>query len=141
MTVMPTKFNCFAQDISQKLHNFASDAIMVMLTNTAPVVTNTVFSNITEIAAGNGYSAGGNQAAQTSDVQTGGVLKLLLTNPATWTASGSGIGPFRYAVMYNNTSSTKPLILWYDYGSAISLNAGEQFQVALDQTNGVFTIT
>jgi len=141
MTVAFNKFNCLTQDLSQKVHNLSSDAINVGLTNTAPVATNTVWSNITEISAGNGYTAGGNVAAQTSDVQTSGVLKLLLTNPATWTASGSGIGPFRYAVVYNNTASTKPLICWYDYGSAITLNAGEQFQVALDQTNGIFTIT
>ena len=134
------KFNCFVADLANKVHNLGSDTLMVALTNTAPVATNTVFSNITEIAAGNGYTAGGNQAADTSCAQTGGTLKLLLANPATWVASGGTIGPFRYAVLYNNTPSGKNLIGWFDYGSSVTLNAAEQFQVSFDQINGVLTI-
>ena len=137
------KFNQFVQDLSQGVHNLATNTLMVGLTNTAPVATNTIWSNIAEITAGNGYTAGGNQAVQTSDVQTAGVDKLLLGNPATWTASGGTIGPFRYAVLYNATptSPLKPLIGWYDYGSSVTLAIGEQFQVAFDAVNGVFTIT
>jgi hypothetical protein len=104
------------------------------------VATNTVWSNITEISAGNGYTAGGNAATVTSATQTAGVFKLLLANPATWTASGTGIGPFRYAVLYNATATGKNLIGWFDYGSSVTLNAGEQFQISFDQTNGVFTV-
>jgi hypothetical protein len=142
MTVAFNKFNCLTQDIANKKHDLSADTIKVLLTNTAPVNTNAIKADITEISSGNGYTAGGNQASQTSSTQTSGVEKLLLQNPATWTASGGSIGPFRYAVMYNDTqtSPAKPLIGWYDYGSAITLGAGEQFQVALDQTNGVFTI-
>ena len=96
-----------------------------------------------EVANGNGYTTGGNSAALTSWSQSGGVAKLILANPSTWTASGGSIGPFRYAVLYDTTptSPLKPLIGWYDYGAAVTLTAGEQFQVAFDATNGVFTIT
>lgn len=137
------KFNQFTEDLAKKVHNLSADTLKVGLTNTAPVATNAVWGDITEISSGNGYTAGGNSAAISSCAQTSGVLKLILSNPATWTASGGSIGPFRYAVLYNSTptSPMKPLIGWYDYGSSVTLAAGEQFQVAFDGTNGVFTIT
>jgi hypothetical protein len=143
MTAAFNKFNQFVQDLANKVHNLGADALYVGLANTAPVATNTVWANITEISAGNGYTAGGNSCSITSNVQTGGVLKLLLGNPATWTAAGGSIGPLRYAVLYNSTPTTplKPLIGYYDYGSSITLAIGEQFQVAFDAVNGVLTIT
>ena len=134
------KFNAFVADLANKVHNLGSDTLKVMLTNTAPVATNAVLTDITEIAAGNGYTAGGNAAAVTSAAQTAGTLKLLLQNPATWTASGGTIGPFRYAVIYNSTAAGKNLIGWFDYGSSVTLNPAEQFQVSFDQTNGVLTL-
>jgi hypothetical protein len=143
MTVAFNKFNKFTEDLAKKVHNLGSDALLVMLSNTAPVSTNAVLADITEITPGNGYTAGGNAAAITSCVQTAGVLKLILANPATWTATGGSIGPLRYAVLYNSTptSPLKPLIGWFDYGSSITLAVGQQFQVAFDATNGVLTVT
>lgn len=137
------KFNQFVVDVQSKVHNLAADSLKVLLTNVAPVATNAVKADLTEIAAGNGYTAGGNAAAFTSLTQTSGVAKLVLADPSTWTASGGSIGPFRYAVLYNDTPSSpaKPLIGWWDYGSAVTLASGEQFIVDLDQTNGVFTLT
>lgn len=137
------KFNQFTQDLANKKHDLSADVMKVMLTNTAPLATNAIKADIIEIAAGNGYTAGGNAAAITSSTQTSGVLKWILANPATWTAAVGSIGPFRYAVLYNDTPTipAKPLIGWYDYGSAVTLAVGEQFQVAFDAVNGVFTIT
>lgn len=141
MTVAFNKFNCLTQDIATKKHDLSADSLMCMFTNVAPVATNAVKGDITELAGGNGYAAGGNNAPITSCAQTGGVLKLVLGNPTTWTASGGAIGPFRYVVLYNNTATSKNLIGYYDYGSAVTVNSGEQFQVAFDATNGALTIT
>ncbi len=135
------KFNAFTQDLARKVHDLGADNIYLMLTNTAPSAANAVKADITEIAAGNGYTANGLQCPVTSCTQTGGVLKLVLSNPGAWTASGGSIGPFRYAVLYNATPVSKPLIGFYDYGSAVTLAAGEQFQGTFDATNGVLTIT
>ena len=52
------KFNAFVADVANKVHNLGSDTLKVLLTNTAPVATNAVKADLTEIAAGNGYSAG-----------------------------------------------------------------------------------
>jgi uncharacterized protein (DUF2252 family) len=137
-----TKFNQFVEDLANKVHALQSDTLKVMLCNTAPVATNSVKADLTEITAANGYSAGGNAAAYASDGQTSGTYKLVLADPATWTASGGSIGPFRYAVLYNDTptSPADPLIGFWDYGSAVTLAAGETFTVDFDATNGVLQL-
>jgi hypothetical protein len=120
--------------------NAQTDTWKVALTNRAPVVaTDATLTDASEIAAGNGYTAGGNTAAVSSSSQTGGVYKLILTSPATWTCSGVSMGPFRYAVLYDST--TNNLIGYWDYGSAVTLLLSETFTVSLDGTNGVFSVT
>lgn len=56
-----------------------------------------------------------------------------------FTAAGGPIGPFRYAVLYNDTptSPADPLIGWWDYGSSITLLNGETLPVDFDPTTGV----
>ncbi len=142
MSVAFNKFNIFVQDLGRKVHNLNSDTLKVMLTNTAPVATNTVDGNLTEITAQNGYSAGGNTAASSAYSQTSGTGKLTANN-VVFTASGGSFGPFRYAVLYNATAgsaSNRPLIGWFDYGSSISLNDTETFTVSWDATNGILTV-
>jgi hypothetical protein len=133
------KFNSFVSDLAQKVHNLNSDTLKILLTNTAPVATNTVKSNLTEIAAGNGYSAGGAVASFVSGNDTAGTYKLILT-PVSWTAAGGSIGPFEWAVLYNSSAASQQLIGWWDYGTAITLTNGNTFSVALDQTNGVLAL-
>lgn len=135
------KFNQFVEDLAKKKHDLSADSFKVMLTNTAPVATNTVFLNITDIAAGNGYTAGGTASTITSCVQTSGVLKLILTD-VVFTASGA-VGPFRYVVLYNDTQTVpaKPLVGWFDYGAAISLANLETFTVDFDGAAGTLTLT
>ncbi|RMG71916.1 MAG: hypothetical protein D6711_14150 [Chloroflexi bacterium] len=125
-----TKFNAFAENVYEGVHNFGSDTLKVMLTNTAPVATNSVKADLTEITAGNGYTAGGETITITSSSQTGGTYTLV-GNDVVFTASGGSIGPFRYVVIYNDTPTAPvdPLIQFYDYGSSITLNDGETFTV------------
>ena len=134
-----TKFNALTENIAEKVHNFETDAIKVLLTNTAPVVTNSVIANITDITAGNGYTAGGSVASIVSSAQTSGVYKLVV-NDVIFTASGGSIGPFRYVVVYNSTAVNGPLMFFGDYGSVITLNIGETLTVDFDQVNGILTI-
>lgn len=133
------KFNSFVEAVAEKVHNLGSDTLKVMLTNTAPSASNTVKADITEISAGNGYTAGGTAASITSSAQTSGTYKLVLAD-VVFTASGGAIGPFRYAVLYNDTATNKELIGYFDYGSSISINATETLTVDFDGTNGVLTL-
>lgn len=132
------KFNSFVEALAEKVHNLGSDTLKVALTNTAPLATNSQLSNITQIAAGNGYVTGGNTATITSSSQTSGTYKLVLAD-VVFTATGS-VGPFRYAVLYNDTATNDELIGWWDYGSSLTLANGETFTVDYDPTNGVLTI-
>ncbi len=125
------KFQDFAEQLCKGVHNFSTHSFKVYLTNTAPnAATHAVKTDLAEISAGNGYTAGGN-ATTVGITESGGTATVTATDPATWTASGGTIGPFRYAVLYNDTptSPTDPLICWWDYGSAVTLNAGETFTV------------
>lgn len=135
------KFNAFTVDQAGAKHDFTSATFKVMLTNSAPVATNSIKTDITDIGAGNGYTAGGTASACTLS-NASGVEKYVFAN-VVFTASGGTIGPFRYAVLYNDTQGTpvKPLISWVDYGSAVTLNTGETFTWTPDATNGLFTVT
>lgn len=134
------KFHAFVEALAEKKHDLGADTLKVLLTNTAPVATNSVKADLTEISAGNGYTAGGNSASVSSSSQTAGTYKLVLADPATWTASGGSIGPFRYAVLYNDTAASDDLIGWWDYGSSVTLADGETFKVDFDPTSGVLTL-
>lgn len=134
------KFNSFVEALAEKKHNLGSDVLKVVLTNSAPAAANTQLSDITQIANGNGYTTGGATVTVSASSQTSGTYKLVgsLASP-TWTASGS-MGPFRYAVLYNDTATNDELIGYWDYGSAITLASGDTFTIGLDGTNGILQI-
>lgn len=131
------KFQPFVEALAEKQHNLQADTLRVMLTNTLPVATAGAKADIVEIAAGNGYAAGGPQATVSSSTQTAGIYKLVLADVVI-TAAGGAIAPARYAVLYNATSSL--LIGWWDYGSSFALASGETLTVDFDDTTGVLTL-
>lgn len=134
-----TKFNSFVEALAEKTHNLGSDTLKVALTNTAPNATDTQLSNITQISGTNGYTTGGTQATISSSAQSSGTYKLVLAD-VVFTASGGSIGPFRYAVLYNDTATNDELIGYWDYGTNITLTNGNTFTVDFDSGTGVLTI-
>jgi hypothetical protein len=134
------KFHQFVADVANGVHNLGSNTLKILLTNTAPVATNSVRANLTELSAGGGYTSGGNTVTVTGSTQTGGTYALTQSADVVFTASGGTIGPFRYAVLYNDTptSPTDPLIGWWDYSSSITLAEGETFTV--DMATNILTI-
>lgn len=44
------KFNAFVEHLAEKVHNLGSDALTVALTNSAPLATNSVLADLTQIA-------------------------------------------------------------------------------------------
>lgn len=122
-------FNQYKDDLHKGKHDWSAHTYKWMLTNVAPVATNSVKSDITEISAGNGYTAGGATGAITLQ-NSAGTETVKVANGA-WTAAGGSIGPFRYAVLYNDTQTTpvKPLVCWFDYGGALTIAVGEAFTV------------
>lgn len=133
-------FYQLTQDILRGVHDFDNDTFKCALSNTAPGPTNAVFGDITEIASGSGYTAGGGTLANVASSRTLGVTKVSADDEV-FTASGT-MAAFRYAVVYNDTPSSPadPLLCYYDYGSAITLSDAETFTVDFDDSNGIFDI-
>ena len=129
------KFNSFVEDVAEKVHNLGTDQLAVALTNSAPVATNTVIANITQISYTNCSTR---NITTSSSAQTSGTYKLVV-NDLTLTATGT-VGPFQYVVVYNSTAPSGNLIGYYDYASSITLNNGDSFVIDFDQTNGLLTI-
>lgn len=119
--------------------NSGTDAWKVALALTTNIADTTFVAGTTDLITGAGYTQGGNACTTTSSAQAAGTYKLVLGDPATWTASGAGF-TFRYAVLYNSTTGI-PFGFW-DYGSNVVMNGtnADTFSVTLDATNGVFTV-
>lgn len=136
------KFNDFSEQLANGVQNFATDVYKVALSNTAPVATNTILSDITQIGAGNGYTSGGSTTTITLSETTG--TTTVSGTQVVFTASGGSIGPFRYVVLYNDTttSPSKPLVAWWDYGSSLTLADGETFTVKFSNATpgAIFTL-
>lgn len=137
------KFNDFSEQFVRGVHDFDAHTFKVALTNTAPnQATNTVLADITQIAAGNGYVAGGT-ATTIAVSETGGTTTVTGTQ-VVFTAAGGTIGPLRYAVLYNDTATSPAdaLIGWWDYGSSFTLQDGETFTVKFSNTSpgAIFTL-
>lgn len=141
MAATYVKFYTFVQYLCTAYYNFSSDTCKLALSNTAPTAaSNTTFStDITEISAGNGYTAGGAGVTITTDTQTSGTYTLAGDN-VTWTASGGSIATFRYVVLWDSTQSTHNLIAYWDYGSGVTLNTGDTFTPEFNSTSTAGTI-
>lgn len=120
-----TKFQSFVEKESEKSFNLGSDTLKLALTNSAPnAATNTVLADITQIAAGNGYTTGGTAVTVTTSAQSGGTYTLA-ANAVTFTASGGSMATFQYYVLYDDTATNDELIAYWDRGSTLTLGNGE----------------
>jgi hypothetical protein len=134
------KFESFVEKLAEKEHNLGSDSLKIYLSNATPSASaDLVKADLAEITAENGYPAGGTAITVTGSSQSGGVYSLTQSAEVVFTASGGSFGPFRYAVLYNDTHASDALIGWWDYGSSVSCNNGETFTIDLAAT--VLTIT
>lgn len=131
------KFDIFVADLANGVHNLGANALKVLLSAVAPVAGNTVLVNITQIAAGNGYSAGGAAVTVTGSTQVGG-LYTLTANDVVFTAGPAAMAAFQYVTLYNSTPAAGPLIGWWDYGSAITVLNTQTFTV--HWATGILTI-
>jgi hypothetical protein len=129
---MPTfnKFNCFVGNLAHALHDMQTGTAQVFkiyLSNVQPVVTNTIYGTPVDLSTANGYTAGGVSIGTVTGVQSAGIFSFSGSTNPTWTASGGSIGPFRFAVLYNSTTVSLPLIGWWDNGVSITLPSSSTF--------------
>lgn len=136
------KFQEFVYDLGCGIHQLhaAGHTLKVYASNATPSASaDAVKADLAEITAANGYPSGGSDA-QNDYTETTGTGTLTAVD-VVWTASGGSFGPLQYIVLYNDTPAatpTDPLIAWWDYGSAVTVNTGETFTV--DFGASVFTL-
>lgn len=133
------KFNSFTAAMLRGVHNFDAHTFKAMLSNVAPVSTNAVKSDLTEIAAGNGYAAGG-VTVSTSVQSSGGTSRVIATD-ATITAAGGSIPTSRFVIVYNDTAANKPLVGFIDRGSSTTIEAGQTMTIDFNDSAGLLGIT
>lgn len=127
------KFQAWVETMVESA-NLGTDQFVIALTNSAPVATNSVLADITQISYTN-LSA--RNVTTTSASQTGGTFSLVLQD-LVLTASGA-VDPFRYVVLYDDTLAGDPLVGWWDYGSSITMANTETFTV--DFTAAAITLS
>jgi hypothetical protein len=131
------KFQDFSEQFVRGVHDFDAHTFKIALTNTAPVATQTTWNTTDHPAptAANGYTAGGT-ATTISLSETTGTTTVQGTQ-VVFTATAGGIGPFRYAVLYNDTATSPAdaAIAWFDYGSSITLGDTETLTVKFNNAS------
>lgn len=135
------KIQDYVEQLNKAKHDWTTHVFKAMLTNSAPIATNTVKADLTDITAANGYPAGGMTLDTVTLTETTGTAKVTIADEVL-TASGGTIGPFRYVAIYNDTATSPAdaLVMWYDYASAITLNDGESFTIDFDASAGFWTM-
>jgi len=124
------KFQQFVEDLGQKVHDLraAGDTLNIYLTDNTPDVANdAVKADLVGITEENGYAP---EDIQNDWTETAGTASLTGVD-VVFTASGGSFGPFRYAVLYNDTptSPADPLIAYWEYGSSITITDGNDFTI------------
>ncbi len=129
----------FAEQVLRGVHNFGSHVFKAALTNTVPSAAAAVLADITQVTGG-AYVAGGYVLDAVVLAEAAGLAKVTIADEVI-TASGGAITNFRYAVVYNDTATNKPLVGYVDYGSTITLADGETLTLDFDASTGVLTLT
>jgi hypothetical protein len=134
------KFDSFIVQLCLKQHDLNADPLFVYLSNEAPLATDDTRADIADLSTGGGYTAGGADSQNTGSETPAGTYTVVGTD-IVFTAT-TGFGPFRYAILYNQVgglASSNKLVGWWDYGSSITLLAGETFTV--DFGASIMTLT
>jgi hypothetical protein len=120
------KFQDFSEQLIRGVHDWDAHTFKVYLSNATPSASaDLIKTDLAEISAGAGYTSGGT-ATTISINETGGTTTVSATQVVFTAASGS-IGPFQWAVLYNDTSASDNLVAYWDYGSPVTLADGESF--------------
>lgn len=132
------KFRHFSLGLLNGEHHLAAggDVVKVYLTNNAPSTEDDINKgDLAGLTEKNGYVATdiANDVAEALGVASMSGVDVEWTVDAD--EDGNGIGPFQYAVLYNDTHASDALIGWWNYGSSITLpNVGEKFKVDFGAT-------
>lgn len=138
------KHQDYVEQLNKGIHNWAAHTFKAAFCNIAPLNTNTVLLDLTQIATAGGYVGGAGGGLTLDSViltEAAGTAKLTIADEV-FTATGASVGPLRYVDLYNDTpiAPVDPLVGFYDYGSSITLLDGESLTIDFDAAAGVWTM-
>ncbi|MFZ9959273.1 MAG: hypothetical protein ACO3GP_02680 [Candidatus Limnocylindrus sp.] len=94
----------------------------------------------TEVASGNGYTTGGATLASVAVTTVTTNDAKFDANDVSWTVPAAGSLAAAYAILYNDTDTNDPPVLFIDFGETITTTDGGIFQIIWN-ASGIFTFT
>jgi len=137
------KYDTAIQKLCDKLIDaFGSTDLWKAIIHTdAPVTaTDSVLTDLVQIAGSNGYTTDGNTITFNS-TRTGGTITATGVD-VVWTASGGNLGASttgRYVTVYDSTAAAKDVWCSWDYGATFTVADTETF--TLDFGASIWTMT
>lgn len=96
----------------------------------------------TEVASGNGYTTAGATLASVAITTTNTNDAKFDANDVSWTVPAGGSLAAAYAILYNDTDTNDPPVVFIDFGQTITTTDGSVFQIIWDAAGIVtFTVT
>lgn len=135
-------FNKAKLAIAGTVHDLDADTFKCMLITNATAATATTLtptkSDFTEVATGNGYTAGGETLTVVPLAEAGGTVTYDFSTNPSWTQNALGFTDAYQAIIYNDTNVGKECIAFVDLAGPVSLVSGN---VSITwNTSGIFTI-
>lgn len=146
MALSPNKFNSTVQAMARGgasgtglLLNADTLKLGLCTAAAAPAATDTTFpGTATQVSNGNGYTTGGVSLTGSTSNSSGTETLKTTTDfgSPTWTASASGFS-LRYFVFYDSTATLAVCqnLLWWDYGSTLTLSGANGDTLDLSASN------
>lgn len=127
--------NHFVYQLMKKIIDMSADTFKLRLMTSGFVFNednHAVWTDVSasELAAGNGYAAGGltlTGIAVTED-DVNNKAKFAAAD-AEWTASGGSIGPTPGAILVDDTTADKTIVCWFDFNGNKTATDGNKIQV------------
>jgi hypothetical protein len=123
--------------------NASADVYKVALYTSATYLASaTTLAGITktEVASGNGYTTGGATLASVAITTVDTNDAKFDANDVSWTVPAAGSLAAAYAIVYNDTDTNDPPVLFIDFGETITTTDGAIFQIIWN-ASGIFTFT
>lgn len=123
--------------------NVAADVYKVALYTSATYLASaTTLAGITktEVASGNGYTTAGATLAGVAITQVTTNDAKFDANDVSWTVPAAGSLAAAYAILYNDTDTSDPPVVFIDFGETITTTDGGIFQVIWN-ASGIVTFT
>lgn len=142
MAVTETYSLQFLLEVVRKEHDLENDTLKVILMNSSfsfDASTHATYSDVSgsEIAGGNGYTAGGETL--TNVLASIGTSQVdIACDNVTWTASSGPIPTVGAAVIYNDTHASKTVVKCIDFGADYDTPDDKLFQINF--SNGMASV-